>query len=204
MIFVRLAIGSRLSGWCAHSTWPVAMSNTSPARGGCLKWMRIGLAPNRLMPGGGAAPLGFAGGRVLVPRSPRARWWLPPLAESFVFESPTTSQTTVTAIESSRSTRRRGAKRVRSAITRPRRERRSRPPCSGLFIRIVPQRSHHPEAEDREDHERQDHARADPFVYRQDDSERREHTDHHGDGHEREGARAQYTGSLLCRSYAGS
>ena len=40
------------------------------------------------------------------------------------------------------------------------------PPWSGLFIPRLPQRAHHAEPEQREDHEREHHARADPLDHR--------------------------------------
>jgi hypothetical protein len=52
IIFVRLAMGSGVSGWRRHSTWPVFTSNRRPARGATLKLTSTVGPPISDIPGG--------------------------------------------------------------------------------------------------------------------------------------------------------
>src|SRR4051794_19855770 len=168
MIFVRLAIGSRRSGLRAHTIWPLRTSNTSPARGGCLKRTCSGLAANRPMPGGGASLLGLMSfARCLSAGEP------PTTAAGGVRVSDVLPATSSQATTAKTTTPASGSRK------RPRRTRLRRmvPPCSGLFIWRLSERSDHAETDQREDHERHNGTRVHAVLHHQDDGEEREHGD---------------------------
>src|SRR5215208_1948095 len=162
MIFVVLAIESRRSGRRAHSTWPVVTSNNTPARGGFLKRTCTGRAPNRSMPGGGAAPLGFGSST----RCFTAGGACTTAAAGGLSDVCPAASSQPAALEAAKSSA--SSARCRGLT---RRRRRILPPCSGLFIRRLCERPDHPEPEQGEDQNSYDGQAARSILHHRTDRE---------------------------------